>query len=191
MTVSQSTKGLSRGVTEQMQTFSYQLDSGPTTAIFPNPTSEYLFHPAPGATYYLGAPSPDERVVSFYEWNWDDNQARAGVVENEQEASPQITWFDMPSDEKRIDKPTVWVSDDERNPSIQVTLNLATSVNIQIGADTESRECNHENQCHCVIQVLLLILAAQKLVSGFLGLKRRRGGSEWSLRMRLRRRACL
>jgi|ADGO01.1.fsa_nt_gi hypothetical protein len=42
-------------------------------------TSEYLFYPNPGGTYWLGDLSPDSKKVAVYELDHDDDHVRAGV----------------------------------------------------------------------------------------------------------------
>jgi len=115
-----------RAVGERKQTFLYRVSIPRRWTGWPDlwrqtrpRESQDLFPPSPGATYYLGSISPDGRQVSFYELDWDDGAARAGVVLvvdplPPEDAVPQkITWFDVPPDVARLDEPPVWVSNDE------------------------------------------------------------------------------
>ena len=103
-----SIKGLAPPAAARKQTFIYKVD---TTK--PDTTSELLFQPAPGATYYLGNLSPDNKYVSFYEIDRDDNKIRAGAVLTNDGISPKITWFEQTPDVATLDRPAVWVSNEQ------------------------------------------------------------------------------
>jgi hypothetical protein len=106
-----STKGISPAAAGRMQTFIYRVETSfDRLKAYVKPTSEPIFYPAPGATYYLGSLSPDEKRLSFYEIDRDDNKVRAAVVELSGEVSPKITWFDLAPDDARLDQVPVWVS---------------------------------------------------------------------------------
>lgn len=76
-------------------------------------SSEHLFYPAPGATYYMGNLSPDGKWLAFYELGWDDKNIRAGAVLTNDGISPRIAWFAPAPDHTQLTKPAVWLSNDE------------------------------------------------------------------------------
>jgi hypothetical protein len=122
--------GLPAAAGARKQTFMYKVD---TTA--GNPTSQLLFQPAPGATYYLGTLSPNAENVSFYEIDRDDNKVRAAVVQTNGGLSPKITWFDTTPDVARLDLPAAWLSNDE------LTFPVKTGFARLAAAGGPAREC--------------------------------------------------
>jgi len=89
----------------RLETWLFKVD---TTA--DAPTSELLFYPNAGATYWLGDLSPDESRVAILELDHDDNSVRAGVWHLRDE---KFTWFAPRPDEGRFDQVAVWVSAEE------------------------------------------------------------------------------
>lgn len=89
----------------RMETFLYKVD---LTA--PEPTSEYLFEPNAGATYWLGDLSPDSRHVAVFELDHDTNTVRAGVWALQEQ---KIRWFVPRPDEGQLGGVTAWISDEE------------------------------------------------------------------------------
>lgn len=100
---------LAPAAAKRTQTWMYRVDTGLSDAA----TSHYVFHPGSGATYYLGDLSPDSRRVTFYEIDHDDNVVKAGVVTFDDTVTPTIDWFDAAPDSAKLDKPAIWLSDDE------------------------------------------------------------------------------
>ena len=97
----------------RLETFLYKVDFTPNYEYDVGRwkrTSEYLFYPNPGATYWLGDLSPDNRKVVLYELDHDDNNVRTGVFFLEEK---QLKWFEPRPDEGRIEGVTAWISDDE------------------------------------------------------------------------------
>lgn len=103
-----STTDVVASAARRKQTFIYKVDLS-----IRRPTSEYLFQPAPGATYYLGDPSPNSKWISFYEVDRDNNRSRLGVVEIDGGISPNIVWLDLEPDDARLDETPVWTSNEE------------------------------------------------------------------------------
>jgi len=91
-------------VASRMQTWLYKVDvnRSPTT-------SQYVFFPGSGASYWLGGLSPDGTKVSFYALD-DDNIVKAGVWNMKDE---KLTWFETLPDTRRLDELALWVSNDE------------------------------------------------------------------------------
>lgn len=73
---------------------------------------QIFLHPAPGATYYLGALSPDSSMLSLHELNRDDNQVRGDAVSFD-EANSGNSWLTPPPDEAPQMNPPIWMSDGE------------------------------------------------------------------------------
>lgn len=73
-------------------------------------SSELLFYPKPGASYWLGDLSPDSAHVVLYELDNDSNTVRAGVWSVHEK---KAWWFSPRPDEMRIESETVWMSSDE------------------------------------------------------------------------------
>jgi hypothetical protein len=90
---------------DRMQAWLYKVDVDITPT-----TSQYLFHPGSGSSYWLGDLSPDLNKVAFYELDNDTNTVKAGVWDM---AESKLTWFDVVPDAARMDQPAAWVSPDE------------------------------------------------------------------------------
>lgn len=89
----------------RMQTFLYKVDMSAR-----EPTSEYLFYPKAGCTYWLGDLSPDNKNVIVYELDHDERRVRVGSWDIEKH---RMLWFASRPDEDRIESETVWVSNEE------------------------------------------------------------------------------
>jgi hypothetical protein len=89
---------------DRMQTWLYKVDVDITPT-----TSQYLFHPGSGSSYWLGDLSPDNNKVAFYELDNDYNAVKAGVWDM---GESKLTWFDVAPDATRIDQPAAWESND-------------------------------------------------------------------------------
>jgi hypothetical protein len=89
----------------RLQTFLFVVD-----LTNPHPSSEYLFYPNAGCTYWLGDLSPDNKRVILFELNHDERAVRAGVWSV---VGRHVTWFTPRADEERLDKMTAWLSNDE------------------------------------------------------------------------------
>ena len=111
---------------DRMQAWLYKVDVDITPT-----TSQYLFHPGSGSSYWLGDLSPDNNKVAFYELDNDYNTVKAGVWDM---ADSKLTWFDVAPDAARIDQRATWTSKDEvtypaKSGGAQfVTANVTTGV---------------------------------------------------------------
>ena len=140
---SPSNKGVSPAAAKRKQSFIYRVNTTfDRLKSYEKTTSEYLFYPAPGATYYLGSLSPDAKLISFFEIDRDDNKMRAAVVELNDEVSPKITWFTLTPDDARMDLPPVWTSNTELIYPIKTgTTKLAR-------ADAKTGQAKPCDDCH-------------------------------------------
>ena len=100
------TRGLTKKVAQRQQTWLYKVD---VEGQLPT-TSQYLFHPDPGASYWLGDLSPDSSLVTFYQLDNDDNSVKAGVWDITQS---KLIWFDSAPDTEKFDQPAIWKSNEE------------------------------------------------------------------------------
>lgn len=91
-------------VPAHMQTWLYKVD----TDLSPS-SSEYLFYPMPGCSYWLGALSPDAKKVSFYVLD-EENHLKAGVYDL---VDSKFTWFTMAPEGRELDHGPFWVSNQE------------------------------------------------------------------------------
>lgn len=99
------TKWMAPNAARRLQTYVYMVDLG-----VEEPTSEYLFYPKAGCTYWLGALSPDNKTVIVYELDHDDRSVRVGTWSMERK---DMRWFKLRPDEERIEQATAWLSNDE------------------------------------------------------------------------------
>lgn len=106
---SPSPAGLARADAERPQTLLFKVMT-PGGSARPRSTATELFPPNAGATYYLGALSPDNRWLSFYELDRDDNTVRAGAVAIVDEVNPKIIWFDRAPAYGLLDRIPSWRS---------------------------------------------------------------------------------
>jgi len=116
-------------VAQHMQTWLYKVDVNQSP-----PTSEYVFFPEPGASYWLGSLSPDSKQVSFYMLD-EENRLRTGVWDM---AKSKLTWFKASPDGKRLNRAPVWLSNQELvypGPSGLIRANVAT------GRAEDCRDC--------------------------------------------------
>ena len=106
------TGSLPSAAAERMQTWLYKVDVDITPT-----TSQYLFHPGSGSSYWLGGLSPDNSRVAFYELDNDYNTIKAGVWDM---AHSKLTWLDAAPDAARLDQRVTWLSNEEVGLSRQV-----------------------------------------------------------------------
>jgi hypothetical protein len=102
------TGSIPAGAAGRMQTWLYRVDVSHSPA-----NSEYVFFPDPGASYWLGAFSPDGSKLSFYELDNDNNVVKAGVAAFTDPITPKLTWFEPTPDARKLERPAVWLSNDE------------------------------------------------------------------------------
>lgn len=140
---SPSNKGVSRTAAKRKQSFIFRVNATfDRLKSYEKTTSEYLFYPAPGATYYLGSLSPDSKLISFFEIDRDDNKMRAAAVELNDEVSPKITWFGLTPDDARMDLPPVWTSNDELIYPVKTGKTKLARANVKTGGAVLCDDCD-------------------------------------------------
>ena len=128
-----------------------------------NPT----FQPEPGATYYLGSLSPDDKRRSFYEIDRDNNEC-AGIVVTIDDRSPQIGWFDLAPDDLLTDEPAVWISDKEFIYPVKMGLGISTCAMDQDYAQSArtinvldirvNQQCSHDHDWTITKTAVLIVV---------------------------------
>jgi hypothetical protein len=98
-------KWMAPSAARRMETFLFKVDLGTW-----QPTSEYLFAPRAGATYWLGDLSPDGTRVVLFELDHDSRTVRAGVCAF---LRHQMHWFVPRPDEGKLEALTAWISNEE------------------------------------------------------------------------------
>jgi hypothetical protein len=100
--------GVPAAAASRMQTWLYRVDVGRTPV-----TSDYLFFPGSGDSYWLGAFSPGGDRISFYELDNDDKSLKLGVATLDDPITPKLTWFGAAPDGGKLADAPLWISDHE------------------------------------------------------------------------------
>lgn len=101
------TRWMAPKAARRLQTFLYKVD-----LTRPGSTSEYLFYPNAGCTYWLGDISPDNRRVIIFELDHDDQRVRAGIYDLE-DGDHMVQWLGPRPDEARLEEFSAWISNTE------------------------------------------------------------------------------
>lgn len=101
------TKWMAPGAAKRLETFLYTVDlDEPDTRT----SSEFLFYPNAGCSYWLGDLSADNKHLVVYELSHDDRRVRAGFWSVE---TKKMQWLTPRADEARIEEGGAWISNDE------------------------------------------------------------------------------
>ena len=126
---------LPKSVQDHMQSWIYRVDPeiSPTD-------SKYLFLYESGASQWLGALSPNAKLVSFFSLD-DDNKLKAGVWDF---ANSKITWFNESPDALHLKEGPFWISNQEliyRGGSIKLGRANLLKANLLTGKAKPCPEC--------------------------------------------------